>query len=226
MNAAVVPVKALVASKSRLLGKLGPAQREALCLAMMSDVVAALVAVPSLHRVVVATPDEEVARAARSLGAEAFQGPDDGLNPAIESAAERLSRQGERAVLTVLGDVAAAESGDFERLIVETLAAAGDEGMAVGLAASSDGGTAALCRAPANAIAARFGPQSATRHREEAARGAVKLVELDLPSLRIDLDEAEDVHAFLARKGGGPRTRQVLADIGWTADDPSPETRS
>ena len=218
MNAAVVPIKTLAAGKSRLHGALERGHVEALCLAMMQDVVAALIATPSVDRVVVATPDASVARAARSLGAEAFEGPDPGLNAAIESATTRLASEGATLVMTVLGDVAAAEPEDFERLILETRSAAseGAAGVAtVGLAPSSDGGTAALTRMPPQAIAARFGPDSAARHRAEAADTGARLVELDLTSLRLDLDRVDDVEAFLARGRGGVRTRACLDEIGW-----------
>ena len=221
MNAAVVPIKKLAAGKSRLHGVLEREHVEALCLAMMQDVVAALIATPSVDRVVVATPDASAADAARELGAEAFEGPDPGLNAAIESATARLANEGATLVMTVLGDVAAAEPEDFERLILETRSAAsqpsrGETTATVGLAPSADGGTAALARMPAQAIAARFGADSAARHRAEAASQGVQLVELDLLSLRLDLDRPNDVEAFLAgRRGGGPRTRACLAEIGW-----------
>jgi 2-phospho-L-lactate guanylyltransferase (CobY/MobA/RfbA family) len=62
MIAAVVPVKSLAASKSRLLPHLGRAAAERLALAMLGDVVEALLATRGLDRVAVATPDPDVAR--------------------------------------------------------------------------------------------------------------------------------------------------------------------
>jgi 2-phospho-L-lactate guanylyltransferase len=219
MNAAVVPIKALTASKSRLQSELPREQVEALCLAMMQDVVAALLEAPPIDRVVVATPDAAAAQAARALGAEAFEGPDPGLNAAIESAAKRLAQEGAGLVLTVLGDVAGADGEDFATLVRETEAAARDaDGRAVGLAPSSDGGTAALARLPAAVIPARFGPRSARAHRSAAHAAGVPLVELDLSSLRLDLDRVEDVEDFVALGRGGPRTRACLTQIGWSTD--------
>ena len=222
MNAAIVPIKALSSGKSRLHEALGRADAEALCLAMMQDVVAALIATPSIDRVVVATPDADAAAAARALGAEAFDGPDPGLNPAIEQAATRLADEGADLVMAVLGDVAAAEPEDFERLVLETRAAGAP---AVGLAPAADGGTAALARMPAAAIPARFGEQSGERHRAAAREAGVALVELDLESLRLDLDRPEDVAAFLARPRGGPRTRACLEAMA-PGGGPGPDDRS
>jgi 2-phospho-L-lactate guanylyltransferase (CobY/MobA/RfbA family) len=74
-----------------------------------------------------------------------------------------------------------------------------------------------LVRTPHDAIASRFGPDSAARHREAAAEAGVPLRELALPSLAIDLDEPDDVRRFLATREGGAATRRVLAEIGWTS---------
>ncbi len=219
MNAAVVPIKSLAAGKSRLEGALDRAQLETLCLAMMEDVVAALLASGALDRVVVATPDTAAADAARRLGAEAFLGPDPGLNAAIESATARLADDGATLVMTVLGDVAGAVPGDFARLVDETRALADARGgAAVGLAAVADGGTAALVRCPPDAIPAAFGADSAQRHRAACQSGDVALHELALASLSLDLDRVADVEAFLAAGRGGRRTRAALDALGWRSD--------
>ncbi|MCC6642109.1 MAG: hypothetical protein IT386_13195, partial [Deltaproteobacteria bacterium] len=59
-----------------------------------------------------------------------------------------------------------------------------------------------------------FGADSAARHRALAHSAGVPLRELSLPRLAIDLDHPEDLTAFLAGPGGGPRTRALLARIG------------
>ena len=121
----------------------------------------------------------------------------------ILGAAHQFIHPGE-ALLVVLGDVAAAEPGELDRLV----AAAPARGVA--LAPSADGGTSALLRRPADVIPARFGRDSAKAHREAAAAAGVPCVELSLPSLSIDLDWVEDARAILARPGLGRRTRALL----------------
>jgi 2-phospho-L-lactate guanylyltransferase (CobY/MobA/RfbA family) len=59
-------------------------------------------------------------------------------------------------------------------------------------------------------IPARFGPDSARRHREAAAAAGVPLRELALRSLAIDVDLGEDARAILAEPTLGPRTRALL----------------
>jgi 2-phospho-L-lactate guanylyltransferase len=202
--AAVVPVKALDASKSRLAARDREWARD-LSLAMMGDVVEALRAVAGLGRVAVVTPDPQVARAALQAGAEALLRDAPGLNPSIELAAAELAPGPGEGVLVVLGDVAALAAHEVERLL-EAGAAGG-----AALAPSRDGGTSALLRIPRDAIPARFGPDSAKRHREEALRAGVRYVELALPSLAIDVDVVEDAQEILRCETLGRRTRAALA---------------
>ena len=209
---ALVPVKQLSAAKSRLLPGPDRAAAGRLTLAMLSDVLSALAGAQRIGRRAVVTPDEAVARHAEAAGARAIRWREPGLNPALDHAAAALGQPGQGGLLVILGDVAGALSPDLDR----ACAAAEELGHpGVVLCPASDGGTAALLRSPPDAIPARFGAESAARHRAEAATAGVALHELALPSLRIDLDRAEDVRAFLATAGGGARTRRVLAELGW-----------
>lgn len=213
MIAAVVPVKELAASKSRLGRSLGGDAPARLALAMLADVLDALMQVPAVARVGVVTPDPRVAREARDAGAVAVIYTEPGLNPAVEHAAAVLAPGEDDAVLVVLGDVAGVRPRDLERLI----AALGERGVA--LAPSNDGGTSALLRAPRDVIPAGFGPGSAKVHRERAEGAGVPYLELPLASLAVDLDEREDLDAFLASDAAGARTRALLRELG--LGDPS-----
>lgn len=210
MIAAVVPVKALPEAKSRLLPHLGRDQTRRLTLAMLGDVVEELRRVPALARVVVVTPDEEVARAAREAGGEALVRPDPGLNAAVDSACATLAPGADDGVLVVLGDVAGIRAGEVEALLAAAPEPAASGWGRVVLAPSSDGGTSALRRLPATAIPAAFGPGSARRHRRLAERAGVPLAELALPSLAVDVDEPEDLEALRRSGAAGPRTRECL----------------
>jgi 2-phospho-L-lactate guanylyltransferase len=196
-------VKALAESKSRLFPERARRDVEALSLAMMGDVIACLRAVPAIARVVVVTPDLAVASRAEADGAHALVRAEPGLNPAIEAACAAFAEPG-AAALVMLGDVAAADP----REVAQLFAAAPVRGVA--LAPSRDGGTSALLRRPSDVIPARFGRDSAKRHREAAAAAGAPLVELALPSLAIDVDRAEDAHAILAQPTLGARTRALL----------------
>jgi len=210
MIAAVVPVKSLSAAKSRLVPRLGPAA-ERLARAMLEDVLDALARTPSIARVAVVTPDEAVAEVARKAGAVALVRPG-GINESVDAAGRELAPRPDDGLLVLLGDVAGARPRDLEALVA-AVAAPG-----VALAPSNDGGTCALFRTPATAIPAGFGADSAKRHRELAERAGVAFRELPLPSLAVDIDEPEDLTAFLAgspgKEGGGERTRALLRELG------------
>ena len=203
---ALVPVKALAGSKSRLVG--GDRRAiEALSLAMMGDVLETLLRVPEIDRVVVVTPDEGVADAAREIGAEALLRDDPGLNPAIDAAGALLAPRADDALLVVLGDVAALAAGEVSQLL------ASRPGPGVALAPSRDGGTSALLRRPRDVIPSCFGAESAKRHREAAERAGAAFCERSLPSLAIDVDVADDARAILECETLGPRTRAALEHL-------------
>jgi 2-phospho-L-lactate guanylyltransferase len=223
MSVALVPVKSLSAGKSRFLSQLSRERVEVLCVAMLEDVLSALLAAPSLRRVVVATPDDRGAAAAERIGAEALHGPDAGLNAAIDAGPDKLGLSDGEPYLVVLGDVAGAQAEDIELLFASLGEIRGaPPSPAAVLARSSDGGTSALLRAPFDAIPSCFGPQSAARHADAADAAGVPLRQLELPSLELDLDDAGDVERFLTTPGGGERTRKVLGELGWTADSGGP----
>jgi 2-phospho-L-lactate guanylyltransferase len=211
MIAALVPVKRLETAKSRMRPGLDAAALPGLTLAMLEDVVAALQASPELDIVAVVTEDERVAEAARKAGARALLRDDDGLNPSLEAAGAALAAEGAGALLIVLGDVPGITPDDVGAL-VRAREALGPRSMV--LVPARDGGTAALLRAPHDVVPCAFGENSAARHRSHALRLGVPMRELALPGLAVDLDRPEDVEAFLAGPGHGPRTRALLASLG------------
>lgn len=224
MTLALIPVKTLATSKSRLLPELDRQQLQQLSLAMLQDVVEALCQVASLDRVVVATPDANVARAAKSAGAEALLRPDGGLNPAIDAGAADLLAPDE-AFLVVLGDVAGTRAEEIEQLFD---CASELTRPCAALAPSRDGGTSALLRVPWDSIPSRFGRDSTKAHRHAASEAGIAFRELALPSLAIDLDRAEDLALFMSTPRGtgqtaddtsGARTRALLHSLGWKATE-------
>ncbi len=206
MIAALVPVKELASSKSRLLPHLGADAVARLSVAMLSDVLEALQSVRSIDRVIVVTPDARVSDAARRVGAEVALSQTAGLNPSIEEACASTTGPKD-AVLVMLGDVPGVRADDVEKLLLAL------EGRGVALAPSSDGGTSALLRRPPDIIPAGFGPDSASVHRQLAERADVPFIEIPLSSLAIDIDDRDDLLTFLSGPGAGRRTRALLGEL-------------
>jgi len=207
LNAALIPVRHLSAGKSRLEKVLSRDEIRALTLAMLGDVIEALAETPEIDRVAVVTPDPDIAESARTAGAEALLDPKPGLNASLDRAGAALRADGATSLLVVLGDVAGVRALEVSALY-RALREHGSRGAV--MAPARDGGTAALLRAPADVLPNRFGVDSAAAHREAAREQGVPWSELDLASLRIDLDRPEDLEDALAFRNGARRTRAVL----------------
>jgi 2-phospho-L-lactate guanylyltransferase len=207
----VVPVKRLLAAKSRLQdARRAPADHAALALALAMDTVRAAADCPDVARVVVVTDDAEAGRAVRTLDAVVVRDePDAGLNPALAhgaGAARQIAPEDGVAVL----------SADLPALRPAELAAALAAAAATARAFVPDAagtGTTLLAAGPGTALDPRYGPGSRADHR---ASGAVELAG-DWPSLRRDVDTAADL-AAAAALGVGPATSRWLADH--AAEDP------
>ncbi len=222
MTTALVPVKRLEQSKSRLLSHLSDDMRQSLTLAMLDDLLEALTTTAAITRIAVTTPDPLVAEHARAAGAVVLMRKEPGLNAALEDGIARLAadpvpQDADDSILLVLGDVAGALPDDLERLL---RASRKTRGPGVWLAASADGGTSALLQRPPGVLPCCFGPDSAERHRQKAHELGIAYHALSLPSLAIDLDEPEDLDRFLATETGGRRTRALLEAIGYAPSQP------
>jgi len=207
--AALVPAKALAAGKSRLRAALGGELARRLALAMLRDVLTALRAVKQIDPVAVVTPDPEIATLAQDVGARALLGDDPGLNASLERGAGELANSD--GLLVVLGDVAGARPADLEQILAE-LDALGPRGVV--LAPSRDGGTAALARRPYDIIPPHFGAESAAAHCALAKRLGAPLVEVNLPSLCLDVDSVRDLEDLVRGPGVGDATARALREAG------------
>lgn len=193
---AIVPVKGLDQAKSRLSGRLDPAARKRLVLAMLGDVITALTGCRVISGIIVVTPDREVEVVARNLGAATLieEGAAGDLNAAITLAIERASHQDVARALVVPADVPRATSEEFTVL----LATAERTGATVAVVPSHDGrGTNALVLRPPDAIAPAFGPNSCQRHLSLARSRSLARRVVELPGLSFDIDESSDLDRLL-----------------------------
>ena len=209
MIAALVPVKALARSKSRLRPALSDDQRQALVMAMLEDVVGLLARVPAIATTAVVSPDADVLAFARHLGAQAIREPPRprGLNAALTFASDALSGQGASGLLVLPVDVPLATTADIEAILNRI-----DANPSIVLCPSRSGGTNALALRPLGIIPFRFGHRSSTAHQREARARGLPLEVLPLPSLALDIDRPHDLAAVLAHPNG-TRSQQLLASL-------------
>jgi len=189
---AVVPVKRLADAKSRLAGVMAPTERQAFCLAMLDDVLAALGRTPGLAGTLVVTADDEAAAHARAAGARVVdEAPVAGLNAALDLAVMGLRAERADRMVVLPADVPLVTPEALASLL-----AAGD---GVTLVPDRAGvGTNGLSMAPVGALPFRFGASSLGRHCKEAQARGLPVRVVDIPELALDIDTPDDLDALMA----------------------------
>jgi len=206
MILALVPVKDLWQAKQRLAGLLSAAERRALCLAMLEDVLGALRAARRLDGILVFSPDEDALAMSRRLGVAAVREPRGrGQSEAVAAALPLCQANGATTLLTIPVDTPLLTGEDIDALIAFWHEVALPPPSAV-IVPSSDGtGTNALLLTPPDALPPRFGPDSFARHVHEAEQRNVVHRRFVLPRLGLDIDSPADLAAFLATAERAPQ---------------------
>jgi 2-phospho-L-lactate guanylyltransferase len=204
----IVPVKDTSAAKQRLAPVLPPHLRQALALAMLEDVLAALAAVPGLAGRLLVTTDP----AARLLAARyecdcMAEGAGDGHTGAVAAASRRLAGEGRGGMLTLPGDIPLVTSAEITRLIDAhrpapsfTIAPSHDER-----------GSNAILLSPPDAVTLRFGEDSFFPHLAAAEARGIAASVVNLPGIALDIDNPLDL-AHFARLGSQTRAGLLLAE--------------
>lgn len=210
MIVALIPVKALARGKQRLQPLLTPEERHLLSRTMLEDVASVVAASPLFDRTLVVTSDPEAAALARQFGfgiiEEARQVRQ---SQSVEAAAAICRQMGVEAMLTLPLDVPQVTTDDLARITEKGSATSG-----IVLVPSRDElGTNCLLARPPDAIPFRFGYDSFRAHRREAKARNLPCEVCELPNLALDIDEIEDLHAFLERPGR-TRTHELLHRLG------------
>ena len=193
----VVPVKTLTRAKSRLTGFPDDVRR-ALVTAFALDALAAATSCRAVGPVAVVTDEPDLAGLVRDLGCDVL--PDEGagdLNRVLQRAVRALGPAG--PVAAMLGDLPCLLPEDLE----QALGSVQDKGFVAD--AEGTGTTLVAVRDPASFVT-HFGARSRAAH---VAAGIVEIT-LEVPSLRRDVDTADDL-AAARMLGVGPRTGAVLA---------------
>jgi 2-phospho-L-lactate guanylyltransferase len=194
-------MKPLDQAKTRLWTDVPTFQREGVILLMLECVLRAAVDALGTAACQVVGGDEVVRHVTESTGAMWREEQGNDLNSSLWLAMMAAQADGCAATLFLPGDLPRIAGGD-----VAALAQASDEHTrAVGVRASTDGGTNALLVPTATAFEPLLGKESFSRHREAAERAGTPLVELDLPGAAFDMDSFEDMRWALDNIEGFPQ---------------------
>jgi len=190
---AAVPVKEFTGAKQRLAPLLTPQQREALAVAMLEDVLSALVAAP-LDGIMVNTLDPRATELARRYGARVVTADArTGHTGAVTAMARLLAAEG-HDMLSVPGDIPRVTAAEIAAVMEARKPA---PSLTIVPARDEMGSNAMLCSPPL-VMPFRFGDNSYFPHLATARGLGIEPTIVKLPGIGLDIDQPEDVEAFLA----------------------------
>ncbi|MEX2103669.1 MAG: 2-phospho-L-lactate guanylyltransferase [Gaiellaceae bacterium] len=181
----MVPVKGLDGAKSRLAAVFSPEARADLVRAMLTNVLAACAASHAIERVLLVTPEPELAPEGIEVLVDGGTGHGDAVAGAL---ADPRTREG---AIVVMADVPLVHPDSLDRL---ASAAA-----PVALVPARDGGMNAFAFRGQLAFEPAFGlPDAAAVTVERARAAGVEAIVLDDPLLALDFDRPGDITALVS----------------------------
>lgn len=188
---AIVPVKPLRRSKSRLASVLSDEERASLSQNLLQHTLKVLNDIPEIERSLVVSRDSHALALARQQGARTLteRGSPE-LNRALVRATVVAKEYGAAGVLVLPADLPLLATEDVQTLIE----AAQDPPVVVLVPDRHGTGTNAMLVRPSGLIEYDFGPDSFQRHQKRAEAVGARLEIRILPSLGLDLDLPEDLH--------------------------------
>jgi 2-phospho-L-lactate/phosphoenolpyruvate guanylyltransferase len=187
-NWAVVPVKGLTESKTRLSTYLQGDKRRILVEALLNDVLSSIIRSKVYGTIVVISPDENVAGRIRPPEVSFLRQTGIGLNRAVEQA-NRLATLGHaRSLTTVLADIPLVEPADFKELV-----SLGSPGRRVVMAPSKKGGTNVMLTSPPGAISPSYGRWSYSKHLRQAQAEGLNAYSISNSRVSFDIDTMSDL---------------------------------
>lgn len=207
---AIVPVKRLGTAKQRLATGIPRERREALVLAMLSDVLTAIGESRSVERTIVVSDEPGAVELAGDVGAEVVPDPGEGGHSGAALAGiARAEELGARCVVLLPGDCPLLAPRELDRLLTGL-----PEPFAAIVPDRHGTGTNALALCPPRAIAPAFGEGSCARHVAIAREAGIPHAVEELHSLGLDLDTPADVVALTMElernRSRAPRTARAL----------------
>lgn len=214
---ALLPVKPLRYSKTRLSSVLRPDECAALSKAMLLDVITALETSSSIDHIAVLTSDPEITRLVDELGHSVINdtaeqpGTATALSSGLNEAADVIAQRGGTTLCIIPADLPSVSAGDIDELL-QRHGKANDNKLSL-CPAIRDGGTNALVCTPPASVPFCFGPDSANRHLEQAAISGLTAERLPMHAFFRDIDTPDDL-LWLSQQENCPNTSDYLRDSG------------
>jgi 2-phospho-L-lactate guanylyltransferase len=187
---AIVPIKPLRRSKSRLAKVLSSEERASLSEEMLIHTLQILEQVPEIERTLVVSRDSQALSLARRYGARTVteRGTPE-LNNALVRATLVAKTYGAAGVLVLPADLPLIRVEDVQALIER----ANNPPVIVIVPDRHHSGTNALLTSPPGLIEYDFGPDSFDRHVARAHAAGARLEVCEIASVGLDLDLPEDL---------------------------------
>lgn len=195
---AVIPVKPLRDSKSRLAHILTPDQRAELTSQLLQRTLHAIKESEQIYRTLVISRDPAVLKLARQEGVFTFnEGDRQGLNPAVTRAAGVTAARRADSILILPADLPFITAEDIVKF---TLPLPADTEQTHDLAIICPDleyeGTNALLLSPPLEFTFQYGVGSFHKHKQETLKRQRRLIIVELPGIQFDVDTEEDWTAY------------------------------
>ena len=193
---AIVPMKPLANSKTRLAQRYSAGQRAGLVMGMLFQVISAIQGA-SISKLWVVGGDQQVRDMAQKFGGLWLEELGCDLNDTLGKAFDRAFQQ-DASALYVAGDLPFLKASDLHSLLQ-----ASRRRQNIALApARRGGGTNSMLLPPGLAFRPQLGPSSFTKHLSQAAALEISVAICSSPGLGMDLDTTEDVTAYAHMEAG------------------------
>jgi 2-phospho-L-lactate/phosphoenolpyruvate guanylyltransferase len=207
-NWAIVPVKGLTDSKTRLSPFVGE-KRKLLIEALLSDVLRSVTKSKVYDTVVVISPDQHVSDFARSARVSFLRQSSFGLNRGLDQAIETALSEKAESVTTILADIPLVQPKDFQQIF--SIAKSVPR---VVMAPSSKGGTNVMLTAPPGVVRSSYGRWSYSKHLRQAQLNQVDAYSISNARVSFDIDTVEDLKELRRRDPEGSTfTARVALDL-------------
>jgi len=208
-NLAIIPVKGLLDSKSRLSRSLGAQDKKKLVIALLEDVLTAVKESELFNRVLVVSPDPNVAEEAKLAHGSFLHQEGQGLNAGVRQSTHFALGEKASSVAVILADIPLLESRDLKELY-----SMGDTVPRVVLSPSLKAGTNVMVREPPNAIGPSYGRWSFSTHLRAAQKTGAAVYSISNSRLSFDVDTPEDLITMRRRDPQGKtHTARCLQEV-------------